>query len=126
MLVGLTPSVNIVFDVIADIPAAIFFIALGLFLGAVLSTKQVGGVCGTLITNLTAWLSGAWFELSLVGGVFEAIANILPFAHSVELGRELLAGNAAAALPHIIWCAAYAVVFAVLAVLVFFKKMKRL
>jgi ABC-2 type transport system permease protein len=33
-----------------------------------LNDKQVGDVCGALLTNLSAWLSGTWFDLDLVGG----------------------------------------------------------
>ena len=123
---GLTPSVNIIYAVTANLIAAVFFIVLGLFLGSLLSSKQVGGICGALLTNLTAWLSGAWFDLSLVGGVLEKIADLLPFAHAVELGRCLTAGNYAASLEHVLWCAAYAAVFSILAVFAFFKKMKSL
>ena len=52
------------------VPAALFFIALGLLCGSLFTVKQVGGICGALLTNLSAWLSGAWFDLTLVGGAF--------------------------------------------------------
>jgi ABC-2 type transport system permease protein len=45
----------------------------------------VGGICGALLTNLSAWLSGVWFDLELVGGVFRKVAYALPFVHAVEL-----------------------------------------
>ena len=45
------------------------YIALGLLCGSVLNDKQVGGICGALLTNLSARLSGVWFDLDLVGGV---------------------------------------------------------
>ena len=90
---GLTVSVNIVYAVIGMIPMAIFNIALGLLCGSVLGVKQVGGICGALLTNLSAWLSGVWFDLKLVGGVFEKIANALPFIHAVELEKALFSGD---------------------------------
>lgn len=126
MILGLTPSVNILLAVIANIPAAVFFIALGLFFGAILSSKQVGGICGALLTNLSAWLSGAWIDISLIGGVFAKIAELLPFLHAVEIGRDIIAGSLESAAIHLVWVSAYAAVFAVLAVITFTKKMRDL
>ena len=68
-----------IYAVIGIIPMAFFNIALGLLCGSVMDIKQVGGICGALLTNLSACLSGVWFDLKLVGGVFEKIANVLPF-----------------------------------------------
>lgn len=64
----LTVSVNIVYAVLGILPMAVFNIALGLLCGSIFGVKQVGGICGALLTNLSAWLSGVWFDLSLVGG----------------------------------------------------------
>ena len=84
---GLEVSVNSIYAVIGIIPMAIFNIALGLLCGSVLGVKQVGGICGALLTNLSAWFSGVWFDLNLVGGTFKKIANVLPFVHAAELGN---------------------------------------
>ena len=64
-------SVNILLAVLLTLPTSILFISLGLLFGSILNDKQVGGICGALLTNLTAWLSGAWLDLKLVGGVFK-------------------------------------------------------
>ena len=82
---GLTVSTNILYAVIGILPMAVFNIALGLLCGSLLGVRQVGGICGALLTNLSAWLSGVWFDLELVGGLFEKIANGLLFVHAVEL-----------------------------------------
>ena len=74
---GLTVSVRILYAVLGIIPMAVFNIALGLLCGSILGVKQVGGICGALLTNLSAWLSGVWFDLELVGGAFQKIANVL-------------------------------------------------
>lgn len=103
---------------------AVMFISLGLLLGTVLNDKQVGGVCGALLTNLSAWLSGTWFSLTLVGGWFEKIAFALPFANGVELGRAALAGQYGNLTPYIWWCLGYAVVLTAAAVLVFRSRMR--
>ena len=60
---GLTVSANIIYAVIGIIPMAVFNIALGLLCGSIFGVKQVGGICGALLTNLSAWLSGVWFDL---------------------------------------------------------------
>lgn len=118
-------TLNILLAVIFTIPVAVFYIALGLLCGSVLTDKQVGGICGALLTNLSAWLSGIWFDLELVGGAFKKIAYALPFVHAVDMEREILAGNILAALPHLCWVMAYAVVFLILAILMFLRQMKK-
>lgn len=103
---------------------AVMFIALGLLLGSVLNDKQVGGFCGALLTNLSAWLSGTWFSLSLVGGWFARIAFFLPFANGVELGRAALQGRFENLTPYLWWCLGYAIVLTVAAVWVFRRRMR--
>ena len=84
-LLGLTVTVHMVYAIVGIIPMAMFHIALGLLCGSILNVKQVGGICGALLTNLSAWLSGVWFDLKLVGGFFEQLARVFPFVHAVEL-----------------------------------------
>lgn len=122
---GLTVSVNIIYAVIGIIPMAVFNIALGLLCGSVLGVKQVGGICGALLTNLSAWLSGVWFDLKLVGGFFEEIANALPFVHAVEMERALLNGDFGLAATHILPIVLYSVTITAVAVLCFLRQMKK-
>ena len=122
---GLTLSVNIIYAVIGMIPMAIFNIALGLLCGSIFGVKQVGGICGALLTNLSAWLSGVWFDLKLVGGVFEKIANALPFVHAVEMEKALFSGDFGLAATHILPIALYSVVITVIAVFCFLGQMKK-
>lgn len=122
---GLTLSVNIIYAVIGMIPMAIFNIALGLLCGSIFGVKQVGGICGALLTNLSAWLSGVWFDLKLVGGVFEKIANALPFIHAVEMGKALFSGDFGLAATHILPIVLYSVAITVIAVFCFLREMKK-
>ena len=122
---GLTVSVNIVYAVIGIIPMAVFNISLGLLCGSVLGVKQVGGICGALLTNLSAWLSGVWFDLELVGGAFEKIANALPFMHAAELEKALFSGNFELAATHILPVLLYGVLITVIAVFCFLRQMKK-
>ena len=122
---GLTLSVNIIYAVIGIIPMAIFNIALGLLGGSLLGVKQVGGICGALLTNLSAWLSGVWFDLELVGGFFSKLANALPFVHAVEMEKALFNGDFASAASHIVPILIYSVLITVVAVFSFLRQMKR-
>lgn len=123
LLLGLTCNVRILLAMAVSIPAVLLFIGIGLLCGSVFNDKQVGGVCGALLTNLSAWLSGTWFDLKLVGGAFETIANLLPFAHAVNAGRYALTGNYSSILPELVWVAGYAMLVFTAAVLVFMRKM---
>ncbi len=106
------------------LPSAILFIAMGLLFGSVLTDKQVGGICGALLTNLTAWLSGVWFDVKLVGGAFYKAANALPFLHAVEAARAAAVGSAAALPGHLAVVAAYAAALLALAVVLFTRSMR--
>lgn len=122
---GLTFSVNIVYAIVGIIPTATFNIALGLLCGSLLGAKQVGGICGALLTNLSGWLSGVWFDLALVGGFFEKMANVLPFVHAVELEKALFCGSFDTALAHALPVVLYSIGTTVAAVLAFLRQMKK-
>jgi ABC-2 type transport system permease protein len=122
---GLTVSVNILYAVLGILPMAIFNIALGLLCGSVLGVKQVGGICGALLTNLSAWFSGVWFDLNLVGGTLKKIANVLPFVHGAELEKALFAGEFRLAAAHLVPIVLYSAGITVVAVLCFLRQMKR-
>ena len=125
IILGLELSFNILLAIAYIIPVALLFIALGLLFGSILTDKQVGGICGALLTNLSAWLSGVWFDLDLVGGAFKKIAHLLPFVHAVEMERAILSGSFSEALPHLWWVLGYAVAAFAVAVLLFLRQMKR-
>ena len=122
---GMKPSVNVLYAILLNIPASLLFISLGLLFGSILNEKQVGGICGALLTNLSAWLSGIWFDLSLVGDTFRKIANALPFVHAVELERAAIAGQYGEILPHVLWVLGYAAVCTVAAVGLFLRQMRK-
>lgn len=122
---GLPVSVNIIYAVLIIIPIAVFYIALGLLCGSIFNVKQVGGICGALLTNLSAWLSGVWFDLELVGGAFKKIAYLLPFVHAVEAERAAISGEFTELLPHALPVLGYAAATMIGAILLFLRQMKR-
>ena len=122
---GLEVTPNILLAVVVNIPIALVFIALGLLAGTFLNEKAVGGICGALLTNLSAWFSNIWFDTALVGGWFESIANAMPFAHAVNAARFAVSGEYAEIMPELLWVIVYAVALLVLAITAFTIKMKR-
>ena len=125
IVLGLPATVNILASIVFILPISLLYISLGLLFGSILTDKQVGGICGTLLTNLSAWLSGTWFDLNLVGGAFKDIAYALPFVHAVELERAVLAGNYSGIFPHLWWVLGYAAAATASAVLLFLRQMKK-
>lgn len=125
LCLGLELNAGILWGLLALLPVAVFYVSLGLLCGSAMNVKAVGGVCGALLTNLSAWLSGIWFDVALVGGWFEKLAGVLPFIHAVELERAALAGDLTAALPHLWWVLGYAVVAAAGAVGLFLRQMRK-
>lgn len=125
IVLGLSITLNMIYSVLAVVPISVLYIALGLLCGSVLNDKQVGGICGALLTNFSAWLSGIWFDLDLAGGVFKRISYALPFVHAVDMQRAILAGDFAGIIPHIWWVLGYAIILLAAAVLLFLWQMKR-
>lgn len=124
MTLGLSINTNILLTIVVLIPAAILFIAIGLLCGSIFNEKQVSGICGALLTNLAAWLSGTWFDLDLIGGTFKTIANLLPFYHAVEAGRAAMSGSFDMIIPHLLWVIGYGAAIMGFAVYAFAKKAK--
>ena len=124
-LLGLSITPRVLSALLLILPISLFFISTGLLCGSILNVKQAGSICGALFTNLTAWLSGTWFDLELVGGGFQKAAYVLPFVHAVELERAAVHGSPGDILPHLCWVLGYAAVATVLAVWLFLRQMKR-
>ena len=125
LILGMPLTVNVIFAVLMMIPVSIFYVSLGLLCGSLFGVKQVGGLCGGLFTNLSAWISGVWFDLSLIGGTFEKIAKALPFIHAVELERAMISGNTSGIAGRILIVVGYAIITTVAAVTVFLRQMKK-
>ena len=125
MFLGLKADLSILYAIIASLPAALLYIGIGILCGALFNEKQVGGVCGALFTNLSAWLSGIWFDVALVGGWFEMIANALPFVHAVNVGKLIIAHDYAHVLPDLLWVIGYATVIISISISIFMKQIRQ-
>jgi len=122
---GMPVTRHILYAILMILPIGILFISLGLLWGSIFNVKQVGGICGALLTNLSAWLSGIWFDLDLVGETFKKIADVLPFVHAVEMERAIISGNYNDVLPHLYPVLGYAIITTICAVYLFLRQMKR-
>ena len=122
---GLPLSPDLLLATVVNLPIAVVFIALGLLFGALLNEKAVGGVCGALLTNLSAWFSNIWFDASMVGGWFKTVADALPFSHAVNAARAAAAGNYADVMPELWWVIAYALATTAAAIAVFSIKLRK-
>ncbi len=125
LCLGLTPSANILLALLGILPLSLLFVGLGVLFGSILSVKAVGGICGALLTNLSAWFSGIWFDFELVGKGFATVARLLPFSHAVELEQGLLLGEFSGLLAHSCWVGGYALAIVALAVWLFLRQMKK-
>jgi ABC-2 type transport system permease protein len=125
VLLGLPMTAGVLWCVVLSLPVSLFFIGLGLLCGTVFNDKQVGGICGAALTNLTVWLSGTFFDLDLVGGGLRAVAYALPFVHGVELEKAVLSASWPAALPHLWWVLGYGVGMMILSAVIFTIKQRR-
>lgn len=125
IILGLEISINLVISIIFMIPIALLYIGIGLLCGSLFTDKQVGGICGALLTNLSAWFSGIWFDINLVGEGFKKVAYMLPFVHSVEMQRGIISGNYTDVLPHFCWVMGYAVIILSIAIYIFLRQMKK-
>lgn len=121
---GLTININMLVAIITLIPTIILYIGIGLLSGSLFTDKQVGGICGALLTNLTAWLSGTWFDLKLVGGAFKTISYLLPFVYAVNATRAAISGDYSKIMQELWVVILYAIIIFSLAIFVFNKKMK--
>lgn len=125
MMLGLAPTLDILLAILVILPISIFYIALGLLFGSILTDKQAGGICGAMLTNLSAWLSGTWFELDLLGSTLKKIAELLPFVHATELERAIVSGTTVGVVENLVWILSYSLVTLTLAALVFTNRTKK-
>lgn len=67
---------------------AVFFVALGVAAGALLTVNATTGAY-TVVLMLTIF-GGAWFDLDDIGGPIEAVAAALPFSHALDAMRAVM------------------------------------
>ncbi len=116
-------SWNILILFLVLLPIQIMSVGLGILLGTILTDKQCAPICSILV-NVCAILSGMWFDLDAVGGAVKFIAYLLPYAHAFKAGTCVLNGNFDGIWINVLVTTAYMILFYVLAIVLFRKKMK--
>lgn len=117
MFFGYEVTIKTLWSVLLLIPSGLFYIALGVLLGALCSDKAIGGI-GSIIINLATLSAGVWFPLEdMKGTVFYKICVSMPFYHTVNVGKVEDIGAS------LVWVLVSAAVMTVLAALVFRHKM---
>ena len=116
-------NINVIIAFIVLIIISFLYIGFGILLGTFLTDKQVGGAFAIFV-NLSAWLSGAWFELDMIGGTFKTISYLLPFAHARDATKATLVGEYGNLVVPLLWVIGYTIVIYFIAISGFKKKMK--
>jgi ABC-2 type transport system permease protein len=120
---GLAVAGNVGLVVLVLFVMSVGYIGLGMLLGSVLTSQQVGfSYAVVLIPTIFA---GAWFELEVFGEGFTRAMNALPFAHALSATRGVMADGAGFAdiATDFYWVLGYATVFFTLGVLAFRRRM---
>ena len=117
-------SVGIVYALLASVLVTVFFTLVGLFLGVVCNEKSVGGVASAFITGQSI-LSAMWFPIEGMSRGFAVFLEVLPFRNVSLLVQNVFfpATFDSVGKPFLILFA-YCVLFGVLSLVLFKKKMK--
>jgi len=122
-MLGLDSDGSVVLVALILALMAVFYVALGMILGALLTVAQTSGAYA-LVLILTIF-GGAWFDLDEIGGVFLTIGDLLPFKHALDAARAVMADGAGLSeiATDLYWIGAYTIGAVALAIVVFQRRM---
>ena len=123
-LLGLSVSWRLLLCVFALAVDSLLYISFGILSGTLFSQKALGAF-NTIIVNLSAWLSGTWFDLSLIKGGFKKVCEILPFYRAVEAVKHTLSGDVKETFIDLLIVFTYSAAIFVVSGILFKKKMKQ-
>lgn len=124
LVLGMPFNTGIFVSFIIFIPLAVICISLGMVLGSLFS-ENVAPPIGSITIMVITLLAGVWMDLQMVGGWFERIAYILPFAHALNAARTLIVGTAVSSVGSgLVWLLGYMIAFVFLGILSFHWKTK--
>lgn len=120
---GLGNEGNVVWVVTTVLLMALLYVGLGMIIGATVPYKAVTGPW--MIVLLLTIFGGAWVNLADIGGAFESVAQVFPFAHALEAIRAVMLDGAGFddIAGDLVWVLAYTVVTVIVAVVVFRRRM---
>lgn len=122
-LLGLEIAGNAGLVFLVLVVMAVGYIGLGMLLGSVLTSKQVGMTYAVVL--IPTIFSGTWFELEVFGEGFTRAMNALPFAHALDAARDVMVDGAGlgAIAADLYWVVGYSVAFLALGVFAFSRRM---
>ncbi|WP_155591502.1 ABC transporter permease [Lysinibacillus cavernae] len=123
IFLGLSFDKSILLMVLVLMIISLLYIGIGLLFGTLFTDKQVGGIFAIFV-NVTTWLSGTWFELDMVGGTFQSIAQLLPFVHAVNAAKATIDGAYGDMLQSLSIVIGYTVFITSISIIVFRRKMQ--
>ena len=123
LFLGLEMNGNMGLLIFILLAMAVFYIAAGMILGVTFSSKTV--TFPYMVILLLTIFGGAWMDVNAIGGPIQAVGNVFPFAHAIDAARGIMIDGAdlATVASDLWWILGYTVVAAVIAVVVFRRKM---
>ena len=123
IVMGLKFSLSIITTIFVSIVISVFFIALGILIGSLVSEKGTGGL-GSIIVQLVCFTSGMYFPIDSIGGVFAVICKALPFEACLNILQSTLHYDYSnLSFTNIIIFAIYFILTIIISVIVFKKRM---
>ena len=114
---------GVLLAIVMLLPMAVFFISAGVLFGSLFNEKSAPGLC-SIIISLATILGGVFFDAENAGGIMLDVCSALPFFHAVKAARLAVALQLEDIGVHLLITLAYALVFSVLAAVVFRSKMR--
>ena len=122
-LLGFRPTWKLLLCVLVLAADSLLYISIGVLSGTLFSQKAMSAF-NTIIVNLSAWMSGTWFDLGMIKGGFKTVCEVLPFYHAVDAVKNTLGGDSKAVLLNLAVVLAYSAVIFIVAGILFKRKMK--
>ncbi|HOO42687.1 MAG TPA: ABC transporter permease [Bacteroidales bacterium] len=123
IFVGVPVSSKLIWTFLSFIPYVFFSGFMGIFLGITCREAQIMAI-GNIYIIASSLLGGAWMDLNILGETLKKITDFLPFSHAIEASRIVLSGRPDNLWIHLGVVCLYALVFFVLAVFFFGRKMR--
>ena len=116
---GLSMAGNAGLVILILLVMAIWYVAMGMILGSVLPYKAISA--GWVLVLLLSIFGGTWVNLEDIGGVFQTIGNVFPFAHALDAARAVMIDGAGLSdiATDLIWVLGHTGFVVILAVVVF-------
>lgn len=121
IILGLEFNINIIYTILSSMPISLLFIALGILVGSITSSKASSGA-SSIVVQLVAFTSGMYFSTDMIGEVFTKICNILPFARCTMILKGILNGNYYNLVNASIILLLYILIIFIISIIIFKKK----